>query len=58
MLSRRAAAIIDYVIILGVVAATVAAMLGKFRWYTNWRLEQVKAEQAPRYSGVGSWGTK
>lgn len=58
MLSRRAAAIIDYVVILGLVAATVAAMTGKFRWRINWRLEQVKTEQAPKHSGVGSWGVR
>jgi hypothetical protein len=58
MLSRRAQSMIDYVIIIGLVAATVGAMIGKFKWRTNWRLEQVKGEQAPRHSGVGSWGTK
>ncbi len=51
MMNKRAQNIIEYVVLLGIVAAAIGAMTTYFRRAINWRLEEIKQENAPKHAG-------
>lgn len=50
-ISKRAQSIIEYVVLIGIIAAAVTAMTVYFRRAVNWRLEEIKQENSPKYAG-------
>lgn len=48
-MNRKAQNIIEYVVLIGLVAAAVSAMIIYFRRAVNWRLEEVKQEMSPKH---------